>query len=205
MISIYDLKPKFQKMLQPFVTICLKSNISANFLTLASSGLTLVFCFLLVNIPLIAFAFYPFFEFLRMALNALDGMVATQSGTSSKKGSLLNEGCDIFNDTVLGLSWLYLIIQTIGLLGFLIFSLSICFSLVSEVAGIMGSSLVNKRVYGGPFGKSDKALFFSLAAILCLFSNMVVVLGAVCLISLVLSALTLKNKFDYILREGSSS
>ncbi|WP_202984974.1 CDP-alcohol phosphatidyltransferase family protein [Gilliamella sp. ESL0250] len=80
MLSIYQLKPKFQAFLRPYAIYLHDANITANQLTLAAcfgSIIVALFVGLLAQYQWI-FVLIPLWMFIRMALNAIDGMLARE-------------------------------------------------------------------------------------------------------------------------------
>lgn len=163
MISIYNIKPKFQKLLQPFLLILHKWGVTANQITLTSVFLSLVigvgFWFAIDNRLL--FLVLPFGLLFRMALNALDGMMARTYNMQSKKGEILNELGDTISDFFIFFP--LLIHEKENLYLIVIF---ICLSIINEFSGILGKTVSNNRRYDGPMGKSDRAFIMALYGIL---------------------------------------
>ena len=77
-MSIYELKPKFQNLLRPLVKRLYNAGITANQVTLAACILSILLGVLLVKFADVYTLFFllPIWMFLRMALNAIDGMLA---------------------------------------------------------------------------------------------------------------------------------
>jgi CDP-diacylglycerol--glycerol-3-phosphate 3-phosphatidyltransferase len=101
----------------------------------------------------------PFFV-IRMALNAMDGMLAREFGQKSKLGACLNELTDVASDAFLYLPFAYLPECDPLWIGALI-----VLSAMSEMAGIVPILTGAGRRYDGPMGKSDRALAFGAAAL----------------------------------------
>jgi CDP-diacylglycerol---glycerol-3-phosphate 3-phosphatidyltransferase len=101
------------------------------------------------------FLLLPVWLFARMALNAIDGMLAREHGQKSLLGGYLNELCDIVSDAALALP--FALIAPFS--PFWIFGV-IFAAVCSEYAGVMGPLIGASRRYDGPFGKSDRALVF---------------------------------------------
>lgn len=82
MISVYQLKPRFQNLLRPGVQRLYRRGITANQVTLAACLLSLLVGALAAGFAshLWLFALVPLWMFLRMALNAVDGMLAREFG-----------------------------------------------------------------------------------------------------------------------------
>lgn len=96
MISIYALKPRFQSLLRPLVRWLANKGITANQVTLAAAvGSLLVALGVAWGAPLLwPYALIPLWMLLRMALNAIDGMLTREFGQQSRLGAYLNELCD---------------------------------------------------------------------------------------------------------------
>jgi len=103
MISVYQLKPKFQKVLLPVLKLLYQRQVTANKITLSaiiwSAALGLIL-FMSPNHP-IYFVVVAFGLLVRMALNALDGMMARMYHQQSKLGEILNEMGDVISDTII--------------------------------------------------------------------------------------------------------
>ena len=87
-MSIYALKPKFQNLLRPLVHRLHASGVTANQVTLFACAISIVLGIALAlastHAPL--FMLLPLWFFLRMALNAMDGMLAREFGQKSALG-----------------------------------------------------------------------------------------------------------------------
>jgi CDP-diacylglycerol--glycerol-3-phosphate 3-phosphatidyltransferase len=165
MISVYQLKPKFQALLQPLLQRMRKWGVSPNLLTLLGILLSLAMgIYALYGDRTIALILMPIVLLLRMALNALDGMMARQYNLQSKMGALLNEMGDVVSDIVLYYP-LYVLfaMDQIWVMCFLLLSV------LNEFAGLLGQALGGARRYDGPMGKSDRALVVGVLSLLFLF------------------------------------
>src|ERR1039457_6078984 len=103
MASIYDIKPAFQNLLRPLTRSLARAGVSANQVTLAAAALSCAVgaCVAIwpgQRWPLLTL---PGFLFFRMALNAIDGMLAREHGMKSNLGAILNEVGDVVADTAL--------------------------------------------------------------------------------------------------------
>ncbi|NIE95313.1 CDP-alcohol phosphatidyltransferase family protein [Acinetobacter sp. C26M] len=170
MPSIYQLKPAFQNLLRPFVQWLYSKKITANQVTLLAMLISVVlavalYCLHLYQQPLILFLFFPVWMLVRMGFNAIDGMLAREFNQQSKLGAYLNEICDVISDSALYLCFLGLAFINSYLLGFVVF-----LAILSEYAGVMAPLIGQERRYDGPMGKSDRAFWFSLIAVLVSFS-----------------------------------
>jgi CDP-diacylglycerol--glycerol-3-phosphate 3-phosphatidyltransferase len=167
MISVYNIKPKFQELLKPILALMHKQGITANQITISSILLSFVigigFWFADINITL--FLILPIGLFLRMALNALDGMMARTYNQQSKKGEVLNEIGDLVSDLFVFFPLLKFEKEI-----FYLIVVFICLSIINEFAGILGKVVSNVRRYEGPMGKTDRTLILGVYGILSYFS-----------------------------------
>ena len=107
----------------------------------------------------------PVVLLLRMALNAIDGMLAREHNQQTSKGAMLNEMTDVMADVVMYLPLAYVAgVSASFLVAFVIIGV------FTEMAGVVAQTLTNTRRYDGPMGKSDRAFVISLLAILLSFN-----------------------------------
>jgi CDP-diacylglycerol--glycerol-3-phosphate 3-phosphatidyltransferase len=164
MISIYNIKPAFQKFLQPVLRTLHKAGVTANQITSASLVLSLIIGILFwfaADYP-VFFLALPVGLFLRMALNALDGMMARTYNQQSKKGEVLNELGDVISDLFV----YFPLVRFEGADLYWVIAF-ICLSIVNEFAGILGKAVSGQRRYEGPMGKSDRAFVMGIYGLLC--------------------------------------
>jgi CDP-diacylglycerol--glycerol-3-phosphate 3-phosphatidyltransferase len=150
-------------MLRPITDWLAVRGVTANQVTLAALALSLAtgalvaawgpsHRLLLLVVPMVLFA--------RMALNAIDGMLAREHGMKSRLGAVLNELCDVFSD-----AGLYLPLGLVdGVRGSLL-TLVVVLGIISEMAGVVAVRIGADRRYDGPFGKSDRAFAFGALAL----------------------------------------
>ncbi|MBT8100581.1 MAG: CDP-alcohol phosphatidyltransferase family protein, partial [Gammaproteobacteria bacterium] len=102
-MTIYDLKPAFQNLLRPICKGLANAGVTANQVTLAALLLSLACGAALALYPTARWALLlvPVWLFVRMALNAIDGMLAREHNMKSALGSLLNEIGDVVSDTAI--------------------------------------------------------------------------------------------------------
>lgn len=87
MISIYQLKPRFQALLRPIVVRLDRMGVTANTVTLFAMFVSCALGgILFVAASARLFLLLPLWMFLRMALNAVDGMLAREFGHKSSLG-----------------------------------------------------------------------------------------------------------------------
>lgn len=166
MISVYQLKPRFQALLQPVVRRLHNWGFTPNSLTIIAFLLSLAMgCYTFYGERQIALLLVPACLLLRMALNALDGMMARQYNLQSKLGAVLNEMGDLLCDAVLYSPVLYVLfgMDPIWVSWF------IFLSILNEFAGLLGQALGGERRYDGPMGKSDRALLIGVLCLLIAF------------------------------------
>ena len=161
-MSIYALKPRFQQLLRPAVRALHRRGISANQVTLAAFAVSLLLGLLLCALADSPRWFWllPLWFFLRMALNAVDGMLAREFGQQSALGGYLNEITDVAADAAL-----YLPFAFVAPFGGLQIGLLIFLAAMSEFCGVLGQVHGNGRRYDGPMGKSDRAFVFGALAL----------------------------------------
>lgn len=156
MISIYQLKPRFQALLCPIVAQLDRIGITANAVTLFAMFASCVLGIVLfvAESPRL-FLLLPLWMFLRMALNAVDGMLAREFGHKSPLGAYLNELTDVVSDAAL-----YLPFVLVAPFGWGSVAIVIFLSSLSEMTGALGPMVGVERRYDGPMGKSDRAFVY---------------------------------------------
>lgn len=166
MISVYQIKPAFQKLLQPLLKALHNMGITANQLTLAaivfSAGLGYMFLYY-ERYPIILL-FLALGLLVRMALNALDGMMARQYHMQSRLGEVLNEVGDILSDSFI--IFALVVIPTANPVIIVLFGV---LAIVNEFSGLLGRAMGGERRYDGPMGKSDRALIIGLFCLIMFF------------------------------------
>lgn len=163
MPSVYDLKPRFQKLLLPLVKALHERNVTANHVTVAAMVLSLLIgiAFWHADRWPVLFLALPIGLLVRMALNAIDGMIARTYQQQTDLGEVLNEIGDVVSDLMIYLPLINHAPESVVLITVL---LVLC--PVNEFAGYMGKVIGKGRRYDGPMGKSDRALIFGLYGIL---------------------------------------
>jgi CDP-diacylglycerol--glycerol-3-phosphate 3-phosphatidyltransferase len=197
MPSIYDLKPRFVARLRPIAARLAAAGVTANAVTLAATvasmmvGLALAFWPDCTRLWLIL----PAFLFLRMAANAIDGILAREFAMKSRLGAVLNEVG--VSDTAL-----YLPVALLMEIDGSWVVLAVTVAIIGEMTGVLGQVIGAGRRYDGPMGKSDRAAVFGL---LGLVIGIGVPLGAwlnwVMIATTVLGIVTLFNRARRALAE----
>lgn len=162
-MTIYGLKPAFQRLLRPICGSMAKHGITANQVTILTITLSLltgaaVWVFDAARWTLFLI---PVILFTRMALNAIDGMLAREHNMSTSLGVLLNELGDVASDIVL-----YLPFAAIPDVPAILLALVVILAVFSEMTGVVAVQIGAQRRYDGPLGKSDRAFVFGFIALL---------------------------------------
>jgi CDP-diacylglycerol--glycerol-3-phosphate 3-phosphatidyltransferase len=200
-MTVYALKSRFQALLRPAVRSLHRAGVTANQVTVFAWVVSIAVGAYLIVAPRIAFTIFPIWMFVRMALNAVDGMLAREFGQKSALGAYLNEISDVVSDAALYLPFAFVAPFTWQSVGSVIFAAA-----VSEMAGVVAVMAGASRRYDGPMGKSDRAFVFSLLAIAIAATDSLPswtqwILWAVAL----LTALTVVNRIRNGLRERAGS
>jgi CDP-diacylglycerol--glycerol-3-phosphate 3-phosphatidyltransferase len=163
MISTYQLKSRFQTLLRPLAAWLFRQGVTAN-------QVTTVACLGSMALGAAALAqpdrndlylLISVWCLLRMAANALDGMLAREFGQASRLGAALNEVGDVISDIALYLPFAFIAGSDLWLVVTIVF-----LAAFSEFAGWLCSFMGKARGYEGPMGKSDRALVFGVIALL---------------------------------------
>ncbi|TXH66110.1 MAG: CDP-alcohol phosphatidyltransferase family protein [Lysobacteraceae bacterium] len=160
-MSIYALKPRFQALLRPLVRQLYGWGVSANTVTVTACAISIALGLWLYLAPTArAFLLLPAWLFLRMAFNAIDGMLAREFGQRSHLGAYLNEMTDVIADAALVLPFAAVAPFSDAPIWIAVFAV---LAGLSEFAGALGPTIGASRRYDGPMGKSDRA--FALGAL----------------------------------------
>ena len=156
MPSVYDLKPKFQALLRPITNGLAHAGFTANQVTLAAVLLSVatgaaIFHYRTPGILLLL----PIVLFLRMALNAIDGLLAREHNQKTPLGAILNELGDVVSDSAL-----YLPLAFLPSFNTPLIVLIVLFAVIVEMTGVVATQIGGSRRYDGPMGKSDRAFIF---------------------------------------------
>lgn len=199
MASVYDLKPKFQNLLRPLLSFLVKNGFTPNIITLIAlsgsvvAGVIVYFA----SINLYCLLVLPFWLFIRMALNAIDGMMAREFNMSSGLGAVLNELGDVLSDLVLYFPLVFIYKAPI-----LLITLFCAGAIITEFCGILGKALGAGRHYEGPMGKSDRAFFIgTLALITVIIPDILSFWKWLFIAGIILLSLTCKNRISRALSE----
>ena len=203
MATLYDIKPWFQSILRPKVADLAAHGITANEVTLAALAMScgvgaLVWLFpnstLVLLLLVIALG-------VRMALNAVDGLLAREHGQASPLGALLNEVCDLASDAAL-----YMPLALVAGVPSALVLIAAALGLVVEGAGLAALLIGAPRGYQGPMGKSDRAFAFGLLAFLLAIGLAGSLLSTVLLLAIIALALwTIRNRIMTALEHAGAT
>ena len=177
-MALYDVKPRFREFLKPLVARL--SGIHPDVLTWAALGCSVLSAILLsyaASHPLF-FLVIPLLLFIRIALNALDGLVAQATGKARPFGEVLNEATDRLADMAILFGIAYSPFSSIrwG-------APAIAAVLFSSFLGVLGKAVGAGRQYGGVLGKADRMLWLGLTCLVAFFRGNVTLLrlrGQIC-------------------------
>jgi len=163
MASIYQLKPAFQQLLRPLTNRLAAIGITANQVTLIALILSCLIGAVIAWRPdkTVLLLLLPGTLFVRMALNAIDGMLAREHNMKTKVGAVLNELSDVASDTAL-----YLPLALVPAFDLRLVVSLVILAVIVEMAGVVATQIGASRNYAGPMGKSDRAFAFGLLALL---------------------------------------
>ena len=201
MISVYAIKPAFQNVLRPIARWLHCRGVTANQVTLAALLLSLAAGGAVWLWPTAAtLLLLPPVLLLRMALNALDGMLAREFQGPTPLGAILNEVGDVLAD-----AGLYLPLALVPGVSVAAVTALVLLALLSEFCGVLAVMIGGSRRYDGPMGKSDRALLLGGVALWLGFGGPGGVwLTGVLWIANALLALTGFNRLRGALREVKS-
>jgi CDP-diacylglycerol---glycerol-3-phosphate 3-phosphatidyltransferase len=162
MNSVYAFKPKFQSLLRPFSHWLARSGVTANQVTvlamlLSSAMGAAITIWADQHWPLLIL---PGVLLIRMALNALDGMLAREHNMQSRLGAVLNELGDVLSDSAL-----YLPLALVPGMPAAMMVVLVLLAIIGEMTGVISVQIGARRRYDGPLGKSDRALGLSILSV----------------------------------------
>jgi len=162
-MTLYALKPQVQALLRPAARVLHHIGITANQVTIGTCVVSIALgAFLAANADALAvFCLLPVWCVLRMALNALDGVLAREFGQSSRLGAILNEITDPVADAAL-----YGAFAFIANVGAPLVVCVVVLSALTEVAAEFGATRGARRRNDGPMGKSDRAFVFGVLGLM---------------------------------------
>jgi len=178
--------------------------VTANQVTITAMILSVITgLFILFNpassLPLL---FLPLVLFLRMGLNALDGMLAREHDMKSDSGAILNELGDVISD-----AFLYLPLALVPLINPYLIIVIVIAGLLTEMAGVIAVQIGASRRVDGPMGKSDRAFVLGSMAffIAAGWLDSAAWINTILAIVLILSVLTVVNRTYKALAETADA
>ncbi len=186
-------------MLRPLCSGLAAKGLTANQVTGAALVLSLIYgaWIWFSNASQLCLMLMPLCLLVRMALNAIDGMLAREFDMKSRFGALFNEVADVLSDAALYLPFALITApEHVVIIVFL--------AITAEMTGVMGPMIGAQRQYQGPFGKSDRAAFFGISGFL-LGTDIIgpALFGIALWAALILSIVTIGNRVKGALKEGS--
>jgi len=198
-MTIYDLKPAFQNLLRPSCRALANAGVTANQVTMVALLISFAVgaLFALNSATRWAALLIPIWLFFRMALNAIDGMLAREHGMQSELGGFLNELSDVAADAAV-----YLPFAMVAGVSPTLVVVTVILSLLTEMAGVVSVQVGASRRYDGPMGKSDRAFVFGLFGLLLgIGVNLGWWANAALLVVALLTTLTIYNRVTRGLQE----
>jgi CDP-diacylglycerol--glycerol-3-phosphate 3-phosphatidyltransferase len=161
--SIYQLKPAFQRLLRPLSRALVSAGVLPNAVTVAALLLSAASGAVIAVLPAArgSLLLLPAALLARMALNALDGMMAREHDLATPLGALLNELSDVASDALL-----YLPLALVPAFPPAAMVLTVVLAALAELAGVAAVQVGASRRYDGPMGKSDRAFVFGALGLL---------------------------------------
>lgn len=202
LISIYEIKPKFQQLLMPIVDLMRKIGMTPNQVTILALLLSIITGIILsiFHENKWIYILMPIVMFVRMALNAIDGVMAKKYQMKSHLGLLLNELGDVISDLFLFIPFVF-IAEDYGI-GIMLF---ISLSIISEMAGVTVQVIGSSRRYDGPMGKSDRAFIVGFISFLIFVHlNIIPYLHFVFYVCSILMLINIYNRITNGLKEVKS-
>ncbi|HEU4388794.1 MAG TPA: CDP-alcohol phosphatidyltransferase family protein [Blastocatellia bacterium] len=199
MPSVYDLKPRFQSLLRPVIKRLAAAGFTANTVTILAliGSVAVGACAFPARTNPLLLLLLPGWLFVRMALNAIDGMMARELNMATALGAVLNELGDVISDLALYLP--LAVVYPQARWDIVAFAVG---AVLTEFSGVLGRALGASRHYEGPMGKSDRAFVVGSLGLITAFAPKAVVgwpwvFGA----AAILTALTCLNRLRGALRD----
>lgn len=198
-MSIYFIKPKFQRAIKPIKEMCIKYHISPDLLNVAAVVVVVLIGYLLFTSrthPL-SLIIIPLLVFIRLTFNALDGMVARDTGVTSAIGEVHNEVLDRVSDIIiiLALGWS-------GQCNAMLTAIASSTMLLSSYIGIVSKAVGGPRIYKGIMCKPDRMIIIGLMALVGVWIHTSVVWNTGLLIILVGTVITCIQRYTIIRQEA---
>jgi phosphatidylglycerophosphate synthase len=166
MPSVYDLKPRFQNLLRPLIGRLARAGVTPNAVTLAAlvGSIAVGAAVSQAGKRSWLLLLLPVWLFVRMALNAIDGMMARELNMASNLGAVLNELGDALAD--LGLYLPLAFVDESARWPVIAFAIG---AVLTEFCGVTARAIGASRRYDGPMGKSDRAFVVGALGLITFF------------------------------------
>jgi CDP-diacylglycerol---glycerol-3-phosphate 3-phosphatidyltransferase len=161
-MGLYAIKPGFQRSLSGVRLQLVRWRIHPDYLTVSAVVLSVLGGLALYgsNYAGWLLLFVPAAALIRIALNALDGLVARDTGLARPWGEVLNEFCDRLSDVAL-FAGVALAPGSNMALG----AAALVLMMLSSYVGTAARAAGGKRQYGGIMAKADRMLALSAASV----------------------------------------
>lgn len=165
-MGIYAIKPWFRNRLAGVTDVLVRRGVSADQVTTAGvlAGLLGGAVIWLGDSWHLLWLAVPVLAFIRIAANALDGLVATASATARPAGELFNETADRISDAAF--------IGAVAMVSEVPAALAIAALAAAQLASVIGvtaRAAGGTRRYEGPMGKPDRMAVLALAGLVAAF------------------------------------
>lgn len=165
---IYGVKPAFRAALRGVERALIAAGVRADALTIA--GVAFAVCgglaIWLGRDGGVVLLVVPVAVFLRTAANALDGMVATTTGTARPAGLVLNEAGDRVADVAV-----FLPMALVPGVPDLLVAGALAVMLTTSCVGLAVQAAGGPRLYAGPMGKPDRMAVVGVAALAAVWGD----------------------------------
>jgi CDP-diacylglycerol---glycerol-3-phosphate 3-phosphatidyltransferase len=162
-MNLYAVKPRFQRCLTGLADVLVRWHVHPDVLTYGGVGASVIGgAALLLGL----YWAVPLAVLVRLALNALDGMVAVRGGQARPWGKVLNEFCDRLADLAFLTPLAALPGANLPLVGAAVLA-----TLLVSYVGILAEAAGTARQYGGVMGKADRMLWLGLGSVLSAATN----------------------------------
>lgn len=187
--TLYRIKPRFQALLRPLVDRVAQRGIRPNHLTLVAVGVSALAGFAVAASSATPGLLWvvPVAYLIRMALNAMDGLLARHHDMATPGGAILNELSDVVSDALAYLPFAFLLPDQAALV-----VITVVLGLIAEVAALAAANGSGRR-NEGPFGKSDRALGFGILAV-CIAVGAQAAATPLLVIMVILGGITVRNR-----------
>ena len=202
-MTTYNLKKGFQDILRPLAYWLERNRVTPNQITIAACLFSLVYAtgVSLFGSSSLYYFFFPIVFLVRMAMNAMDGIIAKEKNKTSKLGAILNEMGDVLSDAFLiGVFFFIPGVNSHLVWGFLYLSLFV------ECVGLWSQFVRGQRSYSGPLGKSDRGIVLGIMALAVGFGilnkqDFSAFINGVLIVSLLLLIVTSLNRVRFAIKE----